>query len=322
MSRLAWILLGAVAAGAAAIGLWWWGPGRRAGARAAGELLDQPESLCMNETGIIWTEITWNPMSGCKKKTSGCAYCYAETLAENKRGGAAFPVGFELTLRPHKLREPMKLKQPSLIFVNSMSDMFWEDIDDDYRDKMVDVMEATPQHEYQVLTKRAEVMLAYSKRRKLPPNFWAGVTIEDQANVDRLAILQQVDAEIRFISAEPLLSPIEFPSLAGIHWIITGGESGVHLLNPKLRDMRGLATLDPSAAKGLRWQPRQDRIAWVRGIRDQAIAAGVKLFHKQWGGLYPKSAGRDLDGRTWDEFPRLPGDKLTISNRFLHGEIL
>lgn len=271
----------------------------------------------MNETGIIWTEATWNPMSGCKKITSGCAYCYAETLAENKRGGAAFPVGFDLTIRPHKLREPLKLREPSLIFVNSMSDMFWEQVSDAYRDQMVDVMEATPQHEYQVLTKRADELLRYSRRRKLPPNFWAGVTIEDQKNADRAKVLQDVDAEIRFISAEPLLSDLTLDSWAGISWVITGGESGMHLLDPKLRELRGLATLDRSRPKGAQWQPRQDRMPWVRNIRDQAVAAGVKLFHKQWGGLYPKSAGRDLDGRTWDEFPRLPGSRVTSNNRFL-----
>lgn len=271
----------------------------------------------MNETGIIWTEATWNPVSGCKKITSGCAFCYAHTLAENKRGGAAFPVGFDLTIRPHKLREPGKLKTPSLIFVNSMSDMFWDEIGDDYRDRMVDVIESTPQHQYQVLTKRAENLLRYSRRRKLPPNFWAGVTIEDQANAHRARVLQEVEAEIRFISFEPLLGDVTLADWSGIHWIITGGESGQHLLDPKLRELRGLVDLNPDAPSAQRWTAREDRIPWVRNLRDQAVGAGVKLFHKQWGGLYPKSAGRLLDGRTWDEFPRLPAGKTAIDNRFL-----
>lgn len=280
----------------------------------------------MNETGIIWTESTWNPVSGCEKITSGCAFCYAHTLAENKRGGSAFPVGFDLTLRPHKLNEPIKQLRrvgPSLIFVNSMSDMFWEAISDEYRDRMVDVMERTPEHEYQVLTKRPEEMLRYSRRRRLPANFWAGVTIEDQKNLARIDVLRQVDASIRFVSAEPLLGPLDFgpQGLASIDWIITGGESGNHLVDPKLRRMRGLADFDRNRPEGERWFPMPDRIQWVRDIRDQALASGTKLFHKQWGGLYPKSAGRDLDGRTWDEFPRLPGQKTQIANRFLHPEV-
>jgi protein gp37 len=271
----------------------------------------------VNETGIIWTEVSWNPVSGCKLITAGCAFCYAKTLAENKRGGVAFPNGFGLTYRPHKLREPLKLKEPTLIFVNSMSDMFWEDIDDEYRDRMLDVIEATPQHEYQVLTKRPEVMLAYSRRRKLPPNFWAGVTIENQENGWRAAVLQDVDASIRFISAEPLLGPVVLPSWAGIHWVITGGESGVHLVDPALCARRGLVDYDATRAPRYRWQPREDRVQWVRDIRDQALDAGVKFFHKQWGGQYPKSGGRVLDGRTWDEFPRLPGNRTAVANRFI-----
>lgn len=265
----------------------------------------------MNETAIIWTERTWNPASGCKRITSGCAFCYAHTLAEQKRGTPAFPKGFELTLRPHKLREPMRLREPSLIFVNSMSDLFWEEISDEYRDRVLDVIEATPQHEYQVLTKRPEEMLRYSLRRRLPPNFWAGTTIEDQDNAGRASLLRDVRAEVRFISAEPLLGPLSL-DWSGIAWCITGGESGLHLRNPKIREQRGLADFD-----GQRWVPRADRVDWVRSIRDQCQSAGVKFFHKQWGGLTPKSAGRTLDGRTWDEFPRIPGGREAITNPHL-----
>lgn len=254
----------------------------------------------MNDTGIIWTELTWNPNSGCDKVSPGCAFCYAHTLAEQKRGGPAFPNGFDLTIRPHKLREPFKIKKPSLIFVNSMSDLFWEKIPEDYRHQIVDVIEQTPQHQYQVLTKRPEAMLAFSRRRRLPPNFWAGVSIESQKYASRADILRKVDAEIRFISAEPLLGPLNL-DLRGIQWLITGGESGAHLMDAMLREMRGLVNyLDRI------WTPRPDRIPWVRSLRDQSIQAGTKFFHKQWGGFRSDSAGRDLDSRTWDEFPRLP----------------
>lgn len=269
----------------------------------------------MNKTGIIWTEVTWNPASGCRKITNGCAYCYAETLAEAKRGTPAFPNGFELTIRPHKLREPFKLKEPSLIFVNSMSDLFWEEIGDAYRNRVIDVIEQTPQHQYQVLTKREHELLRFSKVRKLPPNFWAGVTIEDQKNAGRVDVLRDVEAEIRFVSAEPLLSRLKL-NWSGINWCITGGESGLHLRDPKMQEMRGLAYHN-----GRRWLPREDRLDWVREIRDDCVASGVKFFHKQWGGATSHSAGRILDGLTWDEFPRLPGFKQQISNSNLHRTI-
>ena len=183
----------------------------------------------MNKTSILWTEATWNPMSGCEEVSEGCKYCYARRLAEDKRGTRAFPDGFDLTFRPHKLAEPRALKSPALIFVNSMSDLFYEKIPDSYRDKIIDVMEQTPQHEYQVLTKRPELMLHYSRRRKLPRNFWAGVTVEHERMIERIDILRQVDVEIRLISAEPLLSALPDLNLDGIHWIISAGESGRHL---------------------------------------------------------------------------------------------
>ncbi len=266
----------------------------------------------MNDTGIIWTEATWNPMSGCKLLSPGCAFCYALTLAENRRGTAAFPKGFELTIRPHKLQEPMRLKQPTLIFVNSMSDLFWEAVEDSYRDRILDVIAATPQHQYQVLTKRPEEMLRYSRRRRLPSNFWAGVTIESQRYAGRADVLRKVEAEIRFVSAEPLLTRLRL-DWSEIAWCITGGESGIHLHDAKLREKRALATKDAAG----RWVARDDRVDWIREIRDQCLCAGVKFFHKQWGGPTSHSAGRMLDGRTWDEFPRLPGQAATVRNRHL-----
>lgn len=264
----------------------------------------------MNETAISWTQATWNPNSGCEVLTEGCKYCYAKTLAEQKRGTAAFPNGFDLTIRPHKLDEPRRLKTPSLIFVNSMSDLFWEQIPDDYRHRIVDVIEDTPQHQYQVLTKRPEAMLAYSQRRKLPPNFWAGTTIEANRHVERADILRQVDAEIRFVSAEPLLSGLPDLNLDGIHWLITGGESGNHLMDAAIRARRGMAERLPNG----KWAPMPDRMDWIRDLRDRSRLSGTAMFHKQWGGVRPHSAGRVLDGRTWDEFPRYPGSGGTWVN--------
>lgn len=252
-------------------------------------------------------------MSGCEEITEGCKFCYAKTLAENKRGTPAFPNGFELNIRPHKLREPINLKEPSLIFVNSMSDMFWDKVSDEYRHKIIDVMEQTPQHQYQVLTKRPLEMLRFSKIRKLPPNFWAGTTIENERNIGRLDIIRSVEAEIHFLSIEPMLSRFTTLDFSGLQWIITGGESGLHLREDSVRQRRGLADYVDG-----KWVPREDRIDWIRDIRDACIAHDVKFFHKQWGGVTPKSAGRLLDGRTWDEFPRYPkADQQTINNAHL-----
>ena len=270
----------------------------------------------MNNTGIIWTEATWNPMSGCQKVSQGCKYCYAETIAEQKRGTRAFPNGFDLTIRSHKLIEPFKLKEPCLIFVNSMSDLFWDKVPNDYRNKIVDVIEQTPQHEYQILTKRPDLMLQYSKYRKLPPNFWAGTTVENEAAMFRIKLLKQVDAEIKFISMEPLLSALYLQDgdLETISWVITGGESGVHLWKGNICEERALVRYNSSNKK---WEAREDRIKWVRDIKDFCGAHNVKFFHKQWGGTYPKSAGRLLDGKNWDEIPRLPGSRVKIKNDYL-----
>lgn len=270
----------------------------------------------MNNTGIIWTEATWNPMSGCEKITQGCTYCYAYTLAEQKRGTPAFPSGFDLTIRPHKLKEPFRLKQPTLIFANSMSDLFWDKVPNDYRHQIIDVIEQTPQHEYQVLTKRPDIMLAFSKERKLPPNFWAGTTIENNSTKYRLDILKEVDAEIRFVSAEPLIGKLNFDNndLEGISWVITGGESGNHLWNEKIAKVRGLVQYDRLQKK---WIPTPEKVNWIREIKDFCIDKNVSFFHKQWGGNYPEAGGRELDGITWNQIPRLPGSRKEIQNDYL-----
>lgn len=270
----------------------------------------------MNNTGIIWTEATWNPMSGCEKISEGCKFCYALTLAEQKRGTAAFPNGFDLTIREHKLREPFKLKQPTLIFANSMSDLFWDKVPNEYRHKILDVIEQTPQHEYQVLTKRPDLMLKFSKERKLPSNFWAGTTIENDRMKFRLDILKEIDAEIRFVSAEPLINKLTFNDgdLDDISWVITGGESGSHLYKEAVAERRALVKYDRVIHK---WIVRECRKNWIRDIRDMCIKSDTKFFHKQWGGNYPEAAGRELDGRTWTEMPRLPGQRTEIDNDYL-----
>lgn len=256
----------------------------------------------MNETEILWTELTWNPASGCTKVSAGCKYCYAENLAENKRGTLAFPVGFDVVCKPHKLGEPAKLKRPSLIFTNSMTDMFHDKIPDSYRDRILEAMYAAKQHRYQVLTKRPEAAEAYFSKRAVPDCMWLGVTIEHQLTAGRLDILKRINAPVKFISAEPLLGPLSL-ELTGIDWVIGGGESGSHVMDAGICDVRGLVRRTP---KG-KWEPRDDRTEWVRGIRDQCVAAGVAFFFKQHGGSRPTSAGRLLDGRTWDEMPAKPG---------------
>ena len=263
----------------------------------------------MNSTEIRWTDRTWNPASGCTEVSPGCAHCYARQLAENKRGTLAFPQGFDLMLRPWKLDEPRKLKEPSLIFVNSMSDLFLAGIPDSYRDRVVDVIEQTPQHCYQVLTKRHENLLRYSKRRKLPTNFWAGVTAEDQKRAElRIPTLVQVDVPVRFISVEPALSLVDVrPWIKQLQWVIFGGESGSHLMAEKVRQQRGCS----ERTKEGKWIPREDRMVWPRALRDACVGAGVPFFFKQWGGARPTSGGHELDGKRWEQFPAVPSLAVT-----------
>lgn len=256
----------------------------------------------MQDTAIVWTEKTWNPVSGCSIVSSECKHCYAMRIAEPKRGTPAFPNGFDITLRPHKLREPMRM-EPSLIFVNSMSDLFHVDVPDDYRDRVIDVIRQTPQHQYQTLTKRPDNAARYWSTRKVPSNLWMGTTIGHQSSMHRLEHLKRIDAEIRFVSAEPLLGVLDFGDLSGIHWVIGGGESGSHLFNGPDAEARAMARYNRTMHK---WEPREDRAPWARAIRDQCTAQGVAFFWKQWGGRMGHDAGRILDGRTWDEFPREP----------------
>jgi protein gp37 len=263
----------------------------------------------MNKTEINWTELSWNPVSGCTPVSAGCKYCYARRIAEPKRGTPAFPNGFDIQLRPHKLDEPKRIKRPSLIFTNSMSDFFHPEIPDEYRDRMVGAMLAAPQHRYQVLTKRPEVAERYCASRKLPDCMWLGVTVEHQKTADRIDTLRHIRAHVRFISAEPLIGELDLRGrLEGIHWVIVGGESGPQLTDPAVCAARGLVR------RGIRekgegcWVPRESRLHWARNIRDACAAAGVAFWFKQHGGTKGLMAGRLLDGEEYNGMPwHIPG---------------
>jgi protein gp37 len=230
-------------------------------------------------SAIEWTDATWNPVRGCTKVSPGCKHCYAEVFSERFRGvpGHPFEQGFDLRLVPDALVLPAKWRAGRRIFVNSMSDLFHEDVPDPYIRRVFDVMAATPQHRFQVLTKRSARLASLGERLPIPPNVWLGVSVESADYTWRIADLRRVRARVRFLSIEPLLGPIGRLALRGIHWVIVGGESG-----------HGARPLDPT---------------WVRQIRDRCVAAGVPFFFKQWGGVQKSRTGRVLDGRTWDEMP-------------------
>lgn len=225
-------------------------------------------------SAIEWTDRTWNPTTGCNKVSPGCKFCYAETIT--KRFSSTFPNGFKFTLHPERLQQPLSWRQPSLIFVNSMSDLFHEEMPLEFLQAIFQVMAEANWHIFQVLTKRHERLLELASELEWPSNVWMGVSVENQKYAERVDYLRQVPAYVRFLSCEPLLGPLKL-NLDGIHWVITGGESG-----PKHRPIEA---------------------DWVRSIRDQCSAAGVAYFHKQWGGRTPKSNGRELDGQVHNAMP-------------------
>ena len=222
-------------------------------------------------------------MTGCTKVSPGCKHCYAERMAGrlHAMGAAAYRNGFELTLQPQKLDLPLRWRRPQTIFVNSMSDLFHEDVPTDYVRRVFDVMRRASWHRFQVLTKRAERLAELDAELVWAPNIWMGVSVESAAYAWRIDCLRRTRARVRFLSLEPLLGPLEGLHLSGIHWVIVGGESG-----PGARPMEA---------------------PWVRSVRDQCLRAGVPFFFKQWGGVNKKRAGRVLDGRTWDEMPDVRG---------------
>ncbi len=234
-------------------------------------------------TKIEWTDETWNPVTGCVKVSPGCKHCYAERFAERFRGTAGHPYsnGFDPTLRPERLEQPLRWRSPRMVFVNSMSDLFGDFVPDDFIDSVFDVMRRTPQHTYQVLTKRAARMRWWARRSRWlegASNIWLGVSVENREfGLPRVEALRRTRAAVRFLSIEPLLEALPTLDLSGIDWVIVGGESGP-----------GARPLDPR---------------WVRDIRDRCRGAGVPFFFKQWGGVHKSRRGRLLDGRTWDQFP-------------------
>ncbi|MBN2000106.1 phage Gp37/Gp68 family protein [candidate division KSB1 bacterium] len=234
-----------------------------------------------SRTKIEWTETTWNPVTGCTKISSGCKYCYAERMARRLKamGQERYRNGFDVTLHYDSLQQPSKWVKPRIIFVNSMSDLFHEDIPFEFISKIFHTMEQCPQHIFQILTKRTSRLTTLASKLYWPENVWMGVSIENEATVYRLNDLQQVPSFIRFISFEPLLGPLENLILEGIHWVIVGGESG-----PGARPMR---------------------IDWVESILNQCDQQQVEFFFKQWGGVQKKKNGRFLHGKIYNNLPKL-----------------
>jgi protein gp37 len=237
---------------------------------------------------IEWTEATWNPVTGCTKLSPGCKRCYAERMAKRlaAMGVPQYRQGFKVTVQPGALSLPAKWKKPRVIFVNSMSDLFHEDVPLRFIQQVFEVMEGTPQHTYQVLTKRPEVAKEYAVQLPWPANVWLGTSVESALFLHRVRTLTRIPAHVRFLSVEPLLGPLPGLNLRGIDWVIVGGESG-----PGARAMKP---------------------EWVTQIRDICLAQDVPFFFKQWGGVHKKKNGRLLEGRTWDEVPTAGGLRKSV----------
>jgi protein gp37 len=244
-----------------------------------------------DRSSIEWTEATWNPSTGCDRISAGCDHCYALILAKRLKamGSAKYQndgdprtsgAGFGLTIHPDALDVPRRWRQPRVVFVNSMSDLFHARVPLEFVLQVVRTMKDTPQHTYQVLTKRARRLRLLSERIDWPDNVWLGTSVESVDQLHRIDDLRGVDAAVRFLSLEPLLGPLPDLDLSAVGWVIVGGESGANA-----------RPLDPE---------------WVRAIRDQCLTQHVPFFFKQWGGRTPKAGGRELDGRTWDGMPARP----------------
>lgn len=235
---------------------------------------------------IEWTENTWNPVTGCTKISEGCKHCYACTLAKRLKlmGNAKYASGFQVTMHSYCLEEPFKWKKPSVIFVNSMSDLFHEDVSFEFIQEVFKVMNEASWHTFQVLTKRSKRLLKLAKELNWTPNIWQGVTVENKKYIERIDDLRQVPSHIKFISFEPLIGEVREIDFSGIDWAIVGGESG-----PYAREMRE---------------------EWVLSIKKQCEDQGIPFYFKQWGGTNKKKTGRILLGKTWDEMPSLFSDVL------------
>jgi len=237
----------------------------------------------MRQTKIEWTEVTWNPTTGCTKVSSGCKNCYAEKMALRLKGMGVkkYDNGFELAIHPAVLIEPYKWSSSKVVFVNSMSDLFHEDLPFEFLEKVFTVMNENPKHIFQVLTKRVELLLEYSSKLHWTDNIWMGVTVESSKYMDRINLLRQVPASIRFLSLEPLLSSLPNLNLDKIDWVIVGGESGIN--------------------------SRPVKKEWVNSILTQCQVQNVPFFFKQWGGINKKKNGRMLDGKFYNEMPKKYG---------------
>lgn len=232
-------------------------------------------------SSIEWTESTWNPITGCTKISPGCKNCYAERMALRLKamGQPNYVNGFNLTLHPHALKLPLTWKKPQMIFVNSMSDLFHESVPMEFIQNVFDVMRDASWHTFQVLTKRSKRLIEIDKIIDWPDNVWTGVSVENSDYLYRIDHLRKTHVQIKFLSLEPLLGTMPNLNLRDIDWVIVGGESG-----PGARSANEL---------------------WIKDIRDKCISANVPFFFKQWGGVQKKRNGRELDGRTWDQMPRI-----------------
>jgi len=233
----------------------------------------------MAQTRIEWTELTWNPTTGCNKVSQGCKFCYAEVMARRLKamGLEKYRNGFELTLHEDALKIPYTWKQPKIVFVNSMSDLFHKDIPVEFIQRVFKVMNDNPQHVFQVLTKRADILLKYHKELEWTHNIWMGVSIENKESLSRVNLLRRTRAKVKFLSCEPLIGPLSSLNLKKINWVIVGGESGR--------------------------RPRPMKPEWVFEIHNKCIEENVPFFFKQWGGTNKKKTGRVLKGRTYSEMP-------------------
>ena len=242
-------------------------------------------------TSIEWTQSTWNPVTGCTKTSEGCRHCYAERMARRLKamGQPNYSNGFRLTLHDHVLAAPLQWKRSQMVFVNSMSDLFHEDVPVEFIIRVFNVMRQAYWHTFQILTKRSERVMELSPMLPWPENVWMGVTVEKEDYLFRIDHLRRTAARTKFLSMEPLLGPLQRLDLHDIDWVIVGGESG-----PKARPIEA---------------------SWVREIRNHCFAADVPFFFKQWGGTNKKKAGRFLDGRTWDGMPATHQPQLCFAGQ-------